>query len=501
MSKLFEQLTPYLEKQMAVNTALTLFNWDMETLAPADAVEYTSKVIGILSGEAFSAVVNEEVRELLSRLSSKEAQAALTDKERAIVANLKKELAQIEQIPPKEYQAYSELTAKSQSVWAQAKKHNRYEEFAPLLQEQLAYQKRFLSYREKEGLSSYDLLLNDYEEGFTTKELDAFFAQLKSAILPLLQDIAKKNGQSSAEFLTRSYPVERQKEFARFLAGYLGFDFNRGVMAESEHPFTTNLHNHDVRITNHYYENQLDSAIFSVIHEGGHALYEMGVSDDLTQTLAGTNMSMGIHESQSRFYENIIGRSPAFWEPIYGKLVSFFPEQLSDIPLEQFIRAINQSKPGLIRTEADELTYSLHIMVRYELERALFAEEITVEELPKLWNEKYREYLGITPPDDTQGVLQDVHWSSGSFGYFPSYAIGSAIAAQIYYHMLDSMPFEQYLREGNLSVIREYLRDHLHKYGTSRSTMELLKNMTGETFRPEYYIRYLTEKYTKVYQL
>lgn len=501
MSKTFEKLNPYLEKSMAIETALALLSWDMETLAPADSIDYTSKVVGILSGESFSSIVNDEVKDLLKQLNTEKEQTQLSIKEKAIVKNLTKSMEQMEKIPPEEYQAYSELTAKAQNIWVRAKKNNRYEDFAPTLSEMLTYQKKFIGYRQKEDENLYDILLDDYEEGFTTKELDAFFEQLKKTILPLVKKVTAKNDTIDKSFLYRNYDINQQKSFARYIAGYIGFDFNRGVMAESEHPFTTNLHNHDVRITNHYYEDNLESAIFSIIHEGGHAIYEMGVADDLTQTPAGAGMSMGIHESQSRFFENVIGRNPAFWEPIYDKLVSYFPEQLSDISFDHFIRAINKSEPGLIRTEADELTYSLHIMIRYELERALFSDEITVDELPSLWNQKYEEYLGITPPDNTQGVLQDVHWALGSYGYFPSYAIGSAISAQIYYHLCDKMPFEQYLKEGNLTVIREYLKDHLHKYGTTKTTMELLKDMTGEEFNADYYVRYLEEKFTKIYEL
>ena len=301
--------------------------------------------------------------------------------------------------------------------------------------------------------------------------------------------------------MRKSYDIETQKKLSQFVAEYIGFDFNRGVIGDSEHPFTTNLHNHDVRITNHIYEDNLESAIFSIIHEAGHALYEMGVDDALTQTPIGGGVSMGMHESQSRFYENIIGRSKEFWEPIYDKLQELYPEQLSKVSLDQFIKGINKAEPSLIRTEADELTYCLHIMVRYEIEKMLFADEITVKDLPRIWKEKYEEYLGITPPDDTHGVLQDMHWSGGSFGYFPSYALGNAIAAQMYYHMLNVMPFYDYLREGNLSPIREFFREHIHKYGGMRPTNRLLKDMTGEEFNPDYYVRYLTEKYTALYEL
>jgi carboxypeptidase Taq len=227
----------------------------------------------------------------------------------------------------------------------------------------------------------------------------------------------------------------------------------------------------------------------------------MNIDDSITQTPVGGGSSMGVHESQSRFFENMLGRSEAFWTPVYPKLINTFKEQLEDITLSHFIEGINKAKPGLIRTEADELTYSLHIIVRYEIEKMIFNNEVTVEELPAIWNQKYKEYLGIEPVNDSEGILQDIHWSGGSFGYFPSYAIGSAVAAQIYYHMEKVLPIKEYLLEGNISPIKEYLREHIHQYGATKNTSELLKELMKEDFNADYYIDYLTEKYTKLYQL
>ncbi|MFQ9511296.1 MAG: carboxypeptidase M32, partial [Lachnospiraceae bacterium] len=285
------------------------------------------------------------------------------------------------------------------------------------------------------------------------------------------------------------------------LASYIGFDFKKGVIAESAHPFTTNLHNEDVRITTHYFEDNLESAIFSTIHESGHALYEMGVANELSQTPVGGGASCGMHESQSRFFENIIGRSKAFWEPIYGKLVDTFPENLANVDLDHFVKAINKVQPDYIRTEADELTYCLHIMIRYEIEKKIFEEDYPVEDLPKLWQQLYEEYLGLEPMDDAKGILQDIHWAQGSFGYFPSYALGNAFASQIYHQMSKELKVDDLLRDGKVCVIVEYLRENIHKYGASRKARRLLKDLTGEEFNPKYYIEYLKDKFTKIYEL
>lgn len=280
------------------------------------------------------------------------------------------------------------------------------------------------------------------------------------------------------------------------MAEYVGFDFNRGVLALSAHPFTTNLHNHDVRITTHY-KKRIDSSLFSVIHESGHALYEFGIRDDLTQTPVGQGTSMGMHECQSRFFENILGRSRAFWEPIYERIGEIYGEPLHSTPLDDFLAAVNKTIPGLIRTEADELSYALHVMVRYEIEKMMIEGQVEMEKLPEIWNQKYEEYLGVRPENDAEGILQDIHWSQGSIGYFPSYALGSAFGAQLYHQMKKEIPVEELLRQGRINVLREWLREKIHQYGKLKSSRELLREVTGEDFTPKYYIQYLQEKYGK----
>lgn len=501
MSIIFEQLQPYLDKAYAYRTALTMLSWDNSTAAPKDAAEFTAKAIGILSREKYHTIINEEVKGLLAELSTQEEQAKLTAYEKAIVKQVKKQYQDLEAIPAEEYQAYQILRTKGKAIWERAKIENDYRLFAPVLKEIIAYTKKFAGYKKKEGQTLYDVQLNDYEEGFTTEILDDFFGKLRNALAPLVHEIRQKKDCISQDFLHQTYDVEKQKKLSHFLAEYVGFDFHRGVMAESAHPFTTNFHNRDVRITNHYKENKLEDAIFSVIHESGHALYEMAIDDAITLSPIGEGTSMGMHESQSRFYENNLGRSRAFWKPIYSKVQELFPVELDQVPLEEFYRAINYAAPGLIRTAADELTYPFHIMIRYEMEKMIFEQDVDVMELPKLWNQKYEEYLGITPENDTVGILQDIHWAGGKFGYFPSYALGSAIAAQLYHYMETVMPVKTYLEEGNLKPIQEFLKERIHKYGASKTTQELLKETTGEEFNPEYYIAYLTKKYSELYQI
>jgi carboxypeptidase Taq len=337
MSKTFDKLKPYLDKSMAFQTARNLFEWDNQTLAPFGAADNTSKVVGILSDEYMKSLINDEVRLLLKQLQEPAEAAELTDTQKAIVKELVKTYEQLESIPPEEYREFNELTSVSGRVWSKAKKDNCYSDFAPYLKKIIDLKKKFASYRLKDNKTPYEVLLGDYEECFMMKDLDCFFDKVKAELVPLLKEVNKKADTIDKSYNYLKYDIEKQKEFCKYLSGYLGFDFNRGVIGESEHPFTLNLHNHDVRITSRYMEDNLESAMFSVIHETGHALYEMNIDDSLTQTPVGTGASMGMHESQSRFYENILGRSYEFWEPIYDKLVATFPDNLQNISLEHLL--------------------------------------------------------------------------------------------------------------------------------------------------------------------
>lgn len=497
MSKAYEQLQMYLERAQAFQTAMVLFEWDNETLAPKEAGAYTSKMIGAISGEYFRVITDEEFKRLVKECKQDDS---LSEVESAIVREAAEELEQLECIPAKEYRAFAELCSESTRIWAKAKKDKDFQVFAPTLKKVLDYQKRFASYRAKEGQKLYDVMLDTYEKGFDMETLDKFFGMLKEQLVPFLKKLTDSGISIDDCFLTGDYPEEKQEEIGRYLAEYVGFDFDKGVMAVSAHPFTTNLHNHDVRITTAY-NDHVDDSIFSVIHESGHGIYEMGIPDEMTQTLIGQGTSMGMHESQSRFFENIIGRSKAFWEPVYGKLQKIFPEQLGKVSLEQFVAAVNKVTPSLIRTQADELTYSLHVLIRYEIEKMLIEEDLDVEKLPEVWSDKYEEYLGVRPKNVSEGVLQDIHWSQGSFGYFPSYALGSAFGAQFYAYMKKHMDFEGLLKKGRegITVIREFLRQNIHQYGKLKTSRQILKDVTGEDFDPQYYVDYLIQKYSGIY--
>lgn len=493
----YEDLQPYIDKRQALNQALTLFSWDQETEAPIASVELTAKSVGILSKELFELINDPKVKEILEDLLVQ----PLPLRQKSVVENWLKDIRKLEKIPADKYQAYQERLMIAQRVWQKAKADNDYQLFMPYLQEIVATKKEFATYRYQDEACLYDVLLDDYEPGFTVAKLDEFFAKLKQEIVPLLKKIQTADITIDKSYNYLEYDLKKQREFNHWIAGYVGFDFTKGLIKESEHPFTTEFHNHDVRITTHYYLHNLESALFSTIHECGHAIYEMNIDNSITMTPIGTGASMGMHESQSRFYENIIGRSLAFWKPIYPRLKTIFEKNLEDVSLNQFIMGINKVEPSLIRTEADELTYPLHIMIRYEIEKKLFSEEVDFATLPQLWNQLYQEYLGITPNNDSEGILQDIHWAGGDFGYFPSYAVGSAISSQIYSHMVNNTAITDWIESGDFQVLKKYLQEYVHQYGAIFDTDEILMRLMDEKFNPDYYIRYLIDKYTKLYDL
>lgn len=364
MNQSFEKLQNQLEKAMALQTAMVLFEWDNETAAPKEAAERTAAVIGSLSSQYLDIMTGEKLKTALKECSGQMSE--MTEVEQAIVRETEEEVEKLERIPADEYRSFAELTARATGIWADAREKKDFSLFAPVLKEIVDYQKRFASYQAKEGQKLYDVMLDNYEKDFGMKELDEFFRVVKEGIVPLLKESAKRSEQIDDSFLSAGYTEEQQEKAARFLAEYVGFDFDRGILAVSAHPFTTNLHNKDVRITTHYLD-RIDSSIYSVIHESGHAVYELGIRDDLTQTPAGQGASMGMHESQSRFFENIMGRNRNFWVPIYGNMQEIFGSPLKEVSLDDFLAAVNKTIPGLIRTEADELSYCLHVLVRLSL--------------------------------------------------------------------------------------------------------------------------------------
>ena len=484
-------------RQAAYDHAMGVLYLDATTAAPSDSWAGRGKTMEVLSQVSYDLLTAPENGELFAYLE--ENAASLDNQTRRETEVLKKAYEKTAKIPAKEYVEYSILLNDAQNVWHRAKLEDDFPAFAPYLEKIVAFNRKLAGYYHPE-MPAYDALLNEYEEGMTTEVLDVFFAQLRETIVPLLEKI-RRAPQIDDTFLHSHYPVSLQRELSDYLMEVMGLDRSRCGIAETEHPYTTNFNNHDVRITTHYHEDNLVSSMFSVIHEGGHALYELGAEDCYNYTALSGGVSMGIHESQSRFYENIIGRSRSFVHAVFPKLRELFPEQLADVTEEEFYRAINKAEASLIRTEADELTYCLHVMVRYEIEKKLIDGSLAVSQVPEEWKRLYREYLGVDVPNDREGCLQDSHWSGGSLGYFPSYALGSAYGAQMLHRMEQELGdvFAD-VAKGDLGRVTGWLREKIHRHASFYKPGELLKAVCGE-FDAKYYTDYLTKKYTELYHL
>lgn len=486
------------ETLSAYRVADGLISWDMSTGGSKKGMAYRAKAIGIFTMKAFEIQTSDEMKTCLDVIGSHLDQVDEVTKRMYVLH--KREYDKNMKIPKEDARAYAELQAKSQIIWEEAKEAQDYSMFKDILSEIIDYQKKFVALRGYED-HPYNPLLDDYEEGMTVEILDEYFDNLKKHIVPLVKEITSTTLDYNTSFLTAAFPVDKQKEFCIKLMDDLGFDYDAGEVKESVHPFTNGLNVNDVRLTVRYFENLMSSAIFSAAHEGGHAIYEQNIDEKLQFTGLDTGVSSGIHESQSRMYENIICRSKSFWNHYYPTLKSFFPEVLKDISVDDFHAGINKVENSFIRVEADELTYSLHIIIRYEIEKAIMSNEVSVDDLPKLWNEKVKEYLGLDVPNDELGILQDVHWSFGLFGYFPTYSIGSAYGSQFAYYLKEAVDFDGDLEKGQYENVNNWLKEHIHQYGSLKTPEEIMVGATGKRFDSKYYIEYLTNKYKSLYNL
>ena len=497
LEQALDAMNKYQQTKAAYDHAISVITTDAATAAPSESWEGRGRTMQVMSRVAYDLETNPENGEWLSVLEAHREE--LTPQQRRQTEVIRKNYDMTNKIPAEEYVDYNVLLNDAQSVWEKAKNQDDFAMFAPYLEKIVDFNRKFAGYYNPE-LKPYDALLNEYEEGMTMETLDAFFAQLREAIVPLVAKI-QASEQIDDSFLDQKFPVEVQKQFSQYLMDVLALDRRYCAIAESEHPFTQNFNNKDVRITTHYHEQNLTFSMFSVIHEGGHALYELGADDCYNYTALAGGVSMGIHESQSRFYENIIGRSEAFIHVVFPKLKELFPEQLKDVDEAMFYRAVNKAQPSLIRTEADELTYANHVMVRYEVEKQLIAGTLAVQDVPAEWNRLYKEYLGVDVPSDAKGCLQDSHWSGGAIGYFPSYALGSAYGAQMLHRMQEDLgDIYADVAKGDLSKVTAWLREHIHRHASFKKPGELFEEVCGK-FDAKYYIDYLTYKYTKLYEL
>jgi carboxypeptidase Taq len=494
---LWEQLFSIDRECRRLEKAAAVLQWDQETNLPPGGIEDRAEQIALLQSIWHRKFTDNETGRLLDQAEEGEKSPL----ERDFCRVLRRNYDRAVKLPGELVRDAARAEGLSQAAWVEARRNNDFASFAPHLKAMIDFARKKAGYWGFTGPRVYDGLLDIYEPGLTAGQTEALFTPLREGLTGLLQKIGRASPPEDA-FLDREYPVEDQARFNRELMEGLGFDTRRGRLDTSAHPFTTSLGFDDIRITTRYAPNQVLSGIFSTIHESGHAFYEMGFAPELRGTCLAEGASMAIHESQSRLWENVIGRSRPFWEFWFPRLKARFPGQLSGTGPEVFYRAVNRVRPSLIRVEADEVTYALHIILRFELEKRLFAGTLQVEELPGAWRGLMGEFFGLEPPTDADGVLQDVHWSMGSFGYFPSYALGNLYGLQFWGKLRRDIPeAETLIREGKFETIRQWLRENIYNQGCRPEPAELLRTVTGEKLSVAPFLGYIKDKYTELYGL
>jgi carboxypeptidase Taq len=485
--------------------AIAALQWDQETYLPPRGVEERSEQLALLEEIAHQRLTEPETGRLLAELGSTRdnprGDEGLAEIERDFIRVMRRKYDWAIKLPADFVAAAARAEGLSQPAWAEARRNNDFASFLPHLKTMIDVARKkaeFWGFGDS-SQTLYDGLLDIYEPGMSAVEIGAVFTPLRERLVSLLKKIELCPPPDTA-FLNQRFDPEKQAQFNQRLMDYLGFDRRRGRLDTSAHPFTTTLGSHDIRITTRYFPENLLSGVFSVIHESGHAFYEMGFAPELRGTCLADGASMAIHESQSRFWENVIGRSRPFWEGFFPALRETFPGQLGGVRAEDFYRAVNQVKPSLIRVDADEVSYALHIILRFELEKRLISGELEADRLPSVWRDYSREYLGVESETDADGVLQDVHWSMGSFGYFPSYALGNLYGLQILRKIKSDIPdFENAAAEGKFAPLRDWLNDNIYRWGCRLEPAELLWKITGEKLSALSFLKYIEEKYTKLY--
>jgi len=493
--ELYTSYCDLLQKAADINNASAVLNWDQETYMPPKGADARGRQLSTLAGMAHEILTSDKLEQLLLELSKRED---LDDIGKNNVRLSLQDFEKNKKLPADFVEELTKQTSECFNAWIDARNKNDFSIFAPSLTKMVGLVRKQTDLYGYDA-HPYDALLDDYEKGITVALLDPVFAGIREQFPPILAKI-KAAPQVDDSFFDRNFPKQQQWDFAIEVMKQMGFDFEAGRQDYSEHPFTTSFAPSDVRVTTRVDENNYSSMLWSCIHECGHGLYEQGLPEDQYGLPLGSPTSLGIHESQSRTWENCIGRGHDFWMFFYPKLQARFPEQLADVTVDAFFKAANKVEPSLVRTEADELTYHFHVLIRYDIEKQLIEGTLDVNDLKAKWNELYQQYLGITPPDDKSGVLQDVHWSHGSFGYFPTYTLGSFYSAQFYTQALQDIPdLLRKIAAGELKELLQWLREKVHKHGRRFTSEELCEQITGQKLDPSFFIRYVVAKYETIY--
>lgn len=498
--KAYESMVALLRDVHDLRRAAAVLDWDQQIYMPVKGNDARSRQSALLAELAHQKFCDPRLGEAVE---ASLADAALSPARRACVLEVKRDRDKAVKVPADLVREIQETAGRAHMAWVNARKENRFAGFAPFLARLIELRTREAdALGVPEGGVPYDALLDQFEPGATVKTLNPVIERARDECVAAVKAIRGSARKPKLEILKRRYPKEGQEKFSRQILTAMHYDTQGGRLDESVHPFTTSFDIDDVRITTRYEERWLPGALFGTIHEAGHALYEQGLDRAHWGTPLADALSVGFHESQSRFWENQIGRSLAFWAHFYPSLKRLFPAALKGVSLKDFHFAVNAVHPSLIRVEADEVTYNLHIVIRYEIEQAIFAGKAKVADLPALWNEKMRAYLGIVPPTDALGVLQDIHWSMGAFGYFPTYLLGNLYAAQWMNVLRKAMPdLEARVGAGDLLPVKTWLNEQIHRHGRRYPTDRLSKRVSGEPLNPAHFAAYLREKFGALYDV
>ena len=478
--------------------ALGVISFDFETIAPEDTREEEAEVLDFFSNELFKIRNSDEMKALIVELNANKDQIK-DPLDVKLIEYLYEDYEKEKNITPEFDLKRSNIYSKAYNTWLKAKASKDYSLFKEPFQDVINIEKETIALRDNKLPNYYDNLLNDYEKGLIQEDLDPFFKELKEGLVDLINRIRNSKHAIRRDFLNRKAPLHKQEQFSNYLLELNGFNFKKGAITTTEHPFTSPIAKNDVRVTTHYYETNFLSNVYSVIHEGGHAIFMQNERECDYEHFINDNPTNGMHESVSRFYENIIGRSEEYVHLIYPKFKELF-EEFNDVSERELYEAINIVEPSLIRTEADEVTYGLHIIIRYEMEKLICNDQIKIEDIPMMWNKLYKEYLGVDVPNDAVGVLQDVHWTGG-FGYFPSYAIGNCYNAMYLKRIEKELPFRDLISKGDFKTINEWMKNNVFVHANVLTPKEWLKELVGESLSPKAFLEYLNKKYKDIYKL
>ena len=489
-----------LQQTHDLNMIMALLGWDQQVNMPPGGGEHRASQMSTLSRIQHEMFTAEETGRLLEAAEAEAAGLDYDSDGASLLRVARHDYDLATRVPTDLVAELTRVTTLAHEKWAGARANNDYAAFKPWLKQIVD-----LSLQVAEALGYedrvYDALLDQYEPGMKTATVARLFNELKEVQIPLIRAIAEQ-GAIDNSILTRDYDAARQEQFSLEVARAVGYDFERGRLDVAVHPFTTNFGSNDVRITTRYEENWLPGALFGTIHEAGHAMYEQGSGASISGTMLEGGTSLGIHESQSRLWENLVGRSRGFWQAYYPRLKTLFPEVLADTDLDNFYRAINRVQPSLIRVEADEVTYNMHVIIRFELENDLLEGRVSVDDAPEAWNAKYEEYLGIRPATDREGILQDVHWSGGMIGYFPTYTLGNLMSVPFYNQAVAAHPdIPAEIAQGKFDTLLSWLQENIYQHGRKYMPDELFRRVTGQEMSAGPYLNYLKEKYGEIYEL